>query len=144
MLLALLLAATAALAGGCGGGDGDGSFEQRAAEVCRKQAKTRDELREPERAGQIEAYLEEGLKRTEPNLEALHELEPPAGQASDFAAIERLLGEQLALVRSALAKIDAGGDPVDALGGLGSRIEAVSAEVARRWRRLGVAACAKT
>lgn len=116
-------------------------YRERADAICADADAALSAIGEPSTAGELEAFLRDGLEIGRHELAALRALDPPSAQADDHTAALGLIERQLGVVQGALARFDGGEDPVDVLVATQKDITALNEKAGVRADALGLRVC---
>jgi hypothetical protein len=139
-----LLAGAAVLLAGCGSSTlSSGQLRRKAGHICLTAQQRSESIRAPGDPQRAVRFLRRGVAALAPQVVALHRLKPPDDLADDYAAALRATDRELAVLRSALKGLQAGNDPVVAIGTLQHDLDPAEDAAATAWHAVGVPACTK-
>jgi ABC-type phosphate/phosphonate transport system substrate-binding protein len=137
------LAATALGATGCGGHSSlsNPTLRADAGRVCSVTRARTGRLKVPTAPSQGEAFLRRGLAALGPELSELRTLSPSTKLSSDYGAAVDDLAAEVAAIRSTVAALRTGADPLDRFPELQRALAPLEARANAAWQGLGIDAC---
>ncbi|MGO9955910.1 MAG: hypothetical protein ACLP50_07990 [Solirubrobacteraceae bacterium] len=141
-LTALGLAAALAL-GACGSSALSASqLRSSATAICELARQRTNRIPDPSAPTGGEEFLARGIAALEPELAALRRLAPPADLAAELKEALTASADELRALKTTVAGLARGGDPVVAVGSLQHRLSPVETHGNAVWQALGIPACA--
>ena len=115
------------------------NFATRACDLSRQRT---DEIPTPSTPTEGASFLSRGIAALAPEQTTLESLHPPGNLATDYHAAVQASAQELTALRTTLAGLKAGDDPVVAVEGLQHRLAPLEQRADSAWRSLDLPACA--
>jgi hypothetical protein len=112
-----------------------------ATKVCASARKQTDAIPLPGSSKSVEPFLIRGLGALEPELAELKLLDPPSAATPTYNRAVRAIGDELAVMRSAIAELNRGTDPIDVFRDLEAKLAPLETRADEAFRALQIDAC---